>query len=183
MIEIGTKMMKMNLKQKIIFIIITTILYTLILWFFDYIWNENNSITSLIIQGLFFGIIFGIGYPYSNKKLASTFYTKATTNLNFQLEKGEQIEIHGPGNLFKGFEAIGGKIILTNKRIVFKSHNINIQKINVAIDYLDIKQIIKTKTIKFIDNGIKITTKDHKEYNFVVNERDLWFSKIKERLN
>ncbi|OCK42497.1 hypothetical protein BA195_09985 [Tenacibaculum soleae] len=175
--------MKMTLKSRILFILGITIIYTLILCFFDYVWNENNSITSLIIQGLFFGVIFGIGYPYSNKKLADTFYTKISKNLNPKLDKNEQIEVHGPGNLFKGVEAIGGKIFLTNKRVIFKSHKINIQKISIDINYFNIKQINRTKTVKFIDNGIKITTKNHKEYNFVFNERDLWFSKINERLN
>ena len=67
--------------------------------------------------------------------------------------------------------------------MIFKSHKINIQKGQTDIEYSTIKEIVKRKTAKLIDNGIRIITDDGKEFDFVVNERDLWFDKITVRWN
>ena len=58
-------------------------------------------------------------------------------------------------------------------------YKINIQKGQTNIEYKNIKEIIRRKTAKIIDNGIRIITNDNKEFDFVVNERELWFEKIK----
>tara|TARA_Y100000815_G_scaffold150927_1_gene136978 strand:- start:24 stop:605 length:582 start_codon:yes stop_codon:yes gene_type:complete len=182
--EIGSKMIKMSWKYRIIFAIGTAILYTLLLWTFDYFSNEKlYSLNSLIFQGVFFGIFFGIGFPYINEKLAGKFSNKMGIKIKPKLELNEEIEIEGSANLFRGIEGIGGKIFLTNKKLIFKSHKINIQKGQTDIEYSTIKEIVKRKTAKLIDNGIRIITDDGKEFDFVVNERDLWFEKITERLN
>lgn len=34
--------------------------------------------------------------------------------------------------------------------------------------------------MKIIDNGIRITTREHYTYNFVVNDRALWIKTLKE---
>ena len=181
--EIGNKMIKMSWKYRIIFAIGTAILYTLLLWTFDYFSNEKlYSLNSLIFQGVFFGIFFGIGFPYINEKLAGKFSNKMGIKIKPELELNEEIEIEGPANLFRGIEGVGGKIFLTNKKLIFKSHKINIQKGQTDIEYSTIKEIVKRKTAKLIDNGIRIITDDGKEFDFVVNERDLWFEKINERI-
>lgn len=179
--EIGNKMIKMNWKYRALFAIATAMLYTFLLWTFDYFSDEKlYSMNNLIFQGVFFGIFFGIGFPYVSQK----FGEKLTKNVKIkpELDVDEQIEIEGPANLFRGIEGVGGKIFLTNKKMIFKSHKINIQSGQTDIDYADIKEIVKRKTAKLIDNGIRITTNDKIEYDFVVNERDLWIEKINDRI-
>ena len=80
-------------------------------------------------------------------------------------------------------EGVGGKMFLTNKKVVFKSHKINIQKGQTDILYEDITEIIKRKTAKLIDNGIRIKTNDGNEFDFVVNEREKWIEKLNEKRN
>ena len=180
--EIGTKMIKISWKHRILFAIGSATLYTFLLWTFDYFSNETlYSLKSLIFQGVFFGIFFGIGFPYLSEKLAGKLSKKVT--IKPELELDEQIEVEGPANLFRGIESVGGKIFLTNKKLIFKSHKINIQKGQTNIKYPEINKIIKRKTAKLINNGIRIITFDEKEFDFVVNERDLWFKKINERIN
>lgn len=177
-------MIKMSWKYRIIFAIGTAIIYTFLLWTFDYFSDEKlYSINSLIFQGVFFGIFFGIGFPYINEKLAGKFSKKMGIKINPKLELNEEIEIEGPANLFRGIEGVGGKIFLTNKKLIFKSHKINIQKGQTDIEYQNIKEVAKRKTAKLINNGIRIITQRGMEYDFVVNERDLWFEKITERMN
>lgn len=180
--EIGNKMIKMSWKYRIIFAIGTGVLYALSLWTIDYL-SEGKiySVNSLIFQSVFFGIFFGMGFPYINAKLAGKLFKHV--NIKPDLELDEQIEIEGPANLFRGIEGVGGKLFLTNKQLIFKSHKYNVQKGQTNINYTDIQEIIKRKTAKLIDNGIRIITTNQKEYDFVVNERDVWFEKITERIN
>lgn len=181
--EIGNKIIKMNWKFRLIFDLGTASLYVLLLWTFDY-FSEGNlySLKSLIFQGVFFGIFFGIGFPYINEKLAGKFSNKIGQNIKPKLENNELIKIEGPANLFRGIIGIGGKMFLTDKKIIFKSHKFNIQKGQTDIIYKNVKLVAKRKTAKLIDNRIRIITNNNKEFDFVVNERDLWFDKINEQL-
>ncbi len=180
--EIGNKMIKMNWKYRVIFALLTGVFYTLMLWLFDYFSDENlYSTGSLIFQGVGFGMLFGIGFPYVSEKFAGKFSKNRGMKIEPELELNEEIEIEGPANLFRGIEGVGGKIFLTNKKLIFKSHKINVQKGQTNIEYSKIQEIVKRKTVKLIDNGIRITTDNGKKYDFVVNERDFWFEKINER--
>ncbi|WP_298903439.1 GRAM domain-containing protein [uncultured Psychroserpens sp.] len=173
----------MSLKFRILFAVGTAILYSILLWTFDYFSDEDiYTSNSIIFQGVVFGIIFGIGFPYINEKLAGRFSNTMGAAIKPELEPDEIIEIEGPANVFRGIGGVGGKLFLTNKKMIFKSHKLNIRKEQTTIAYQNIKTIIKGKTAKIIDNKIKIVTLDNKVFNFVVNERDLWFESIAESI-
>jgi len=40
-------------------------------------------------------------------------------------------------------EGVGGKLFLTNKKLIFKSHKINVQKGQTSIEYHNIVDVIK----------------------------------------
>lgn len=80
---------------------------------------------------------------------------------------GEEI----PANLFRGVEAVGGRIIILENGIKFASHSVNIQTGETFIAYNQILNIKKRNTLFIIPNGISVTAKDGKEYKFVVNNR------------
>ena len=102
--------------------------------------------------------------------------------MKIQLENGESLVKQGLANHFKGPEAVGGKLYLTNKRIIFKSHPINIQRHEESI-YLDkIQSIGKRNTLFMVPNGIYIKYGD-KEERFVVNKRDIWLSEIQKHID
>lgn len=75
-------------------------------------------------------------------------------------------------NLFKGPEAVGGKIFFYDQGLIFKSHALNIQKGETAIAYANIASISKRSTFMIVPNGISIITKDQKEYKFVLYHRN-----------
>lgn len=173
--EIETKFIKINWKYRVLFAICTGLLYGFTLWLFDYFSDENiYSTNNIIFQALFFGLFFGIGFPYINQKLADKFSNKMGHTIKPDLSPDETVEVEGPANLFRGMEGVGGKIFLTNKKLIFKSHKINIQTGQTDVAYADIDQIINRKTAKLINNGIRIVTKDGKQFDFVVNERAVW---------
>ncbi len=176
-------MIKLNWKFRIISAILTGSLFVFILYLFDLFFDEKTlTVNGLIFQGVFFGIFVGIGFPYVSEKFGKRFASTLGKNIKPKLQENERIEIEGPANLFRGIEAVGGKLFLTNRKLIFKSHKLNIQKGQTDINYENIDEIIARKTAKLIDNGIRIKTKDAKEFDFVVYDREKWIEKLTEKI-
>nr|WP_198044629.1 GRAM domain-containing protein [Lysinibacillus timonensis] len=80
-----------------------------------------------------------------------------------------------PANLFKGMEAVGGKLTITDKRLIFNAHKLNLQGGATEIHLTDIDSVTKASTFKIIPNRLIVHTKEGKTYKFVVYKRDkLW---------
>ena len=127
--EIGNKMIKQNWKFRIVSAILTGLLFVGVLCLMNYVLDgELQSLNSYLFQGIFFGIFMGIGFPYITQKFGSKFISKIGKNIKPELTENENIEIEGPANLFRGLEGVGGKLFITNKKLIFNSHEMNIQK-------------------------------------------------------
>ena len=74
----------------------------------------------------------------------------------------------------------GGKLYLTNKRLVFKSHKINFQKYQLSINLPDIQKVDKYKPFGIANNGLLIKTADNKIEKFVVEKREAWMDQLSE---
>jgi hypothetical protein len=66
--------------------------------------------------------------------------------------------------------------------MIFKSHQLNIQSGQTDIAYTTIQSLVPEKSMKWLDNRLKIITRDGKTYGFVLNERDRWLEVLRERL-
>jgi len=86
---------------------------------------------------------------------------------------GVQIEFAKEANHFKGIEGVGGKLFVTNKRIVFKSYSINIQNHEVIIGDSNIQHVEFFNTLGIFPNGLKIITSSGKQEKFVVWKRSI----------
>ncbi|WP_227428921.1 GRAM domain-containing protein [Psychrobacter sp. I-STPA6b] len=170
---------KIDWKQHIILFLRTAIGFMFLLYIINWItytlfdWNKQ-SIASIVIQGIMFGLLFGFMMPIIRSKL--------TKNIQPTLATGEQIEYQTPANLFKGIESVGGVLFITNQGLVFKSHKANIQTGQTNIAFTDIEKIEAVKTAKLVDNGLKVIKKDGLAFQFVVNDRDELMAKINEKL-
>ena len=83
----------------------------------------------------------------------------------------EKIEFSKSANHFKGIEGVGGKLFITNKKIIFKSHAINIQNHELHIEFFDIQSIQFYNSLGILPNGLMIITKSGKKEKFVVWKR------------
>ena len=177
--EIGTKPLKIPLTYRLLLALGTGLLFVLLLWTFDFFSERNMyNLKGLAIQGIIYGLIFSIFFPYLFGKFALSFSKKVKIIPN--LASKEIIEIEGPASLILGKERVGGKIFLTNEKMIFKSHEFNIQKGQTEIKYSEIIELLKIKMNSFFDNGIRLKTQNEKSFDFIVNERDLWVEKLKE---
>jgi hypothetical protein len=143
--------------------------------------------TAGIILGIFSGTLFGVAMSYFGKYQALNFAGKIQAfkekaQAEFQaerpLQEDEKLIKEGGANHFKNIEGVGGWIYLTDKRVFFKSHSVNIQRHELSIPLDSITEVIACMTLWFIPNGILIKTVDGDIERFVVEDRTAWVGEI-----
>lgn len=92
--------------------------------------------------------------------------------------ENEKLKMDGPASLIKGFEKVGGKLFLTDARLIFKPHKLNIHRKQINFELEQISGVMKRKVSNTLDNGFRITTTDGRKVDFMVHERDLWLKKL-----
>ena len=108
--------------------------------------------------------------------------------VKIEMKQNEQIIKEGAANLQKNIETVGGKLYLTNHRIVFEAHKINIQRGSTEIELSDVLSSEKcwTKFLGFfpiMPNSLAVYTKTGKEYRFVLFGRGAWAAAIEAQKN
>lgn len=103
--------------------------------------------------------------------------------MNTELRSNEQIIKQGTANLQKGLESVGGKLYLTNLRLVFEAHKINLQGCSAEINLSDVHSSEKCWTkflgfIPLIPNSLAVYTKTNQSYRFVLFGRESWITAI-----
>lgn len=152
----------------------------------------RNSILAGLAFGLFFGIFLAIILEIKFAFIAGSisglafgliiyfFTTSKTVKKQTQIEnlEGEPIIRSGGANHFKNAEAVGGKLYLLKDKLLFKSHNFNIQNHVELIDLTQIKEVSFYNTLGIIPNGLAIIKTDGQTEKFVVNGRRIWKEEI-----
>ncbi len=148
---------------------------------FDFIQSDqtsNKEIIRIIISGLVAGAVAGFLFGWSIGWFANS---KAVANsTKIELDTDETVAFETGANHFKGMEGVGGKLYLTNKRLVFKSHKFNIQKHTLSINLDEIINVERIKTAGIINNGLRVTHQDKQE-KFVVEKAGGWVSLLQSK--
>ena len=102
------------------------------------------------------------------------------------LRLNETILKEGAANLQKGIEAVGGRLALTNQRLIFSSHSMNVQGGVTALELSEIRSCHPCWTkflnlIPLLPNSLAVVAKSGKEYRFVLFERTAWAAAIDAR--
>lgn len=98
------------------------------------------------------------------------------------LMENEQSYFNVLANLFRGAESVGGKLKITDRRLIFKSHAFNIRTGTTEILIEQIAEVKKRNTLGLVPNGISIITKDEIEYKFVLWNRSKIIDFISKRM-
>lgn len=134
-------------------------------------WSKHSA-TAGLAAGVATGVLFGIAIAVMSK-MAKPFVPA-------DLDSDETILHQGPANHFKGREAVGGSLVLTNKRLRFRSHKINVAKHDESFAIAEIKSIAPSRTLGFIPNGVVVELRAGGCHRFVVSERSTWVSRVRE---
>jgi hypothetical protein len=102
-----------------------------------------------------------------------------------ELRPGEQVVKQGAANLQKNVETVGGKLYLTNERLIFEAHRINVQGGVTQIELEDVKSTLRcwTRFLGFLPvfpNSLAVQTRQGKDYRFVLLGRHAWQIAIEE---
>lgn len=107
--------------------------------------------------------------------LLAVFAAGCGTVPQFELSEGDRIIAERPANLWRGWEAVGGKMIITTREVRFQPHAFNVHKSPADIPIGE----IATLTVFDSDfgwgtvaNGLKIVTSQGTPYVFAVSDRD-----------
>ena len=120
------------------------------------------------ISGLLFGWLTGL---FSNSKLV-----KLTTRVDLPADELKVFETGA--NHFNGIEGVGGRLLLTNKRLIFTSHKLNIQNHQLSINLAEVANAEKYKTLGLVKNGLAISTRQNAKEKFVVESIDEWLKHL-----
>jgi hypothetical protein len=99
------------------------------------------------------------------------------------LKANESIKIKKAANLFRGFEGVGGFLFVTNQKLIFEPHTLNIQRQPLEIDFKDIAKIKPRYTLYIISNGVSVIQKNGTEFKFVVWGRTSLITLLKSLCN
>lgn len=104
--------------------------------------------------------------------------------VDFRLNEGEKLIKKGKANYSSSFfNKQGGKLYLTNQRLIFKAGNVNLgdSLMDIALD--NVIAFDKAMNMFIIPNGLRIITKEEEEYKFTVWGRSSWVKEISRVIN
>ena len=101
------------------------------------------------------------------------------------LHPGETVLKKGVANMQRGLETVGGKLILTNQRLLFDAHALNFQR---GATEVGLQQVVGQKggwtkflgSIPLVPNSIVLALADGQELSFVVTGRAKWLAAIEQ---
>lgn len=118
---------------------------------------------------------------YLSPKLLKRAAEKLEKSLpKLDLLPNEEIVLAAPANHWNGIESVGGKLTLTDRRLVFRSHKFNFQNHREEFDRASIASAVPhSKLVK----GIVLTTQENVGHTFIVDFREKWISELNSSLN
>ena len=102
--------------------------------------------------------------------------------MKIDLAPNETLIREGPANLQRGLETVGGRLLLTDQRLVFSSHGVNVQTGRTEIPLAEIRSVSPCWT-KFLGllplapNSLAVSTSAG-EHRLVISGRSQWASAI-----
>lgn len=90
---------------------------------------------------------------------------------------GEEVLFHSPGNHIRGVESVGGWLMLTDQRLLFRPHGLNIQKAEWSAPLSDLVRMEPKRTFGILSNGLRAQTTTGEEH-FVVENRESWLREV-----
>ena len=98
------------------------------------------------------------------------------------LRPNEKIVKEGAASFQKNVEIVGGKLFLTDQRLIFEAHKFNVQRGTTEIQLSHVRSTKKCWTRFFLipmaPNSLAVHTKQGTDYRFVLSGREAWAAAI-----
>src|SRR5690606_939898 len=109
-------------------------------------------------------------YPKIMKSLGVRLYK----SIIFEPREDDEIIVESSSSHMKGLEAVGGKLLLTRKCLIFKSHDFNIQNHEKVFD------LFKINSVQTLDENKFRCKYDGLVEKFILEEPQKWVKLLKE---
>ena len=90
------------------------------------------------------------------------------------MNPNEMLSFETAANHFKGFKTLGGKLFLTNSRLIFIDHKSSGENPEFSINLNDIKSINRYKILGIVNKGLSIVTTQETTEKFEVLRVEEW---------
>jgi hypothetical protein len=130
-------------------------------------------IVSGIFTGLLGGLFFNAGMSYFKK-----FAHGLAEGITIDLAHDERVLLEAPANHLLKHEGVGGKLWLTDKRLVFKSHKLNFQNHEQSFALHELSAIKKEEKLKL---GFRLELLNKDVHKFIVDSPSEWISTLESR--
>jgi len=87
------------------------------------------------------------------------------------LKDGERLLYENSANLLRKFKAIGGKLMVTDQRVIFETDALDLETGLISVTYKKIKKVKSVNTLMVIPNGIELELKSRDKFRFAVWKR------------
>jgi hypothetical protein len=137
------------------------------IWFW-FLHDWQRAIKSALVCGFLFGLFMALFIEIKSRKFTQ----------NRPLSTDEKLIKEGAANHFLNGVAVGGWIYLTDKRLYFKSHNLNFQNHELPIPLEQIVKAEKSNTFGIIPNKLLLTLRNGTTEKFVVSGVKQWVENL-----
>lgn len=114
----------------------------------------------------------GIAFGIMTYRFAQSGRLEEQTEL--QLQPGEELHYGGKANHWSGWESVGGRLYLTDRRLVFRSHRYNLDNHEWSIGVGEIEAVDTYNSLWLFPNGLVVRISGRDDETFVVNDRPEW---------
>lgn len=89
-----------------------------------------------------------------------------------------ELVYEGRANYFHGMEAIGGKLRLTTRELIFTPHKVNIQRHVQEWSVTDVVGVAEVRSFGIVPNGLAVTLSSNELLRFAVWHRQRWIDAL-----
>lgn len=135
----------------------------------------GNGVFTGVIAGACFGSLLTLSFRWLVNRQISK-YRASPPDFG-----GETVLMEGPANHFRGVESVGGYLWVTEKRIHFASHRVNVQNHMWTLPLAEVSEVQASTTPGRMQNSLSITTRTGESHSFIVNNLTRWADLIRSR--
>lgn len=85
-------------------------------------------------------------------------------------------------NLMRGVEGVGGRLIVTNQRLLFEAHKLNFQRTPLEVPLDQISDVAESRIMGVLPNGVTVTCHSGEQHRFVSWNRTKIVAAIKQSM-
>lgn len=142
-----------------------------------YLITQEIQLESLF-TAILTGIIFALTFRRIFRRFTKYHGDKLLKQITVELEADERLLKESGASHFKGKEAVGGKLTLTNKRLIFKSHSYNIQNHLQDFKFSEISALKQSSMRGEVHNILTFETANNELHQFLIDTPSEWIKEI-----